>query len=318
MSLTPSCRAIIGDFEFTSLSNVKIERDRRKLGASAVVTIPSIYNTKYVVDNINGGDKVIIGLGYDGNIRKEFVGYVADLSYSRPVKIRCEDEFYTLRRTTPRARSWKSVSLAEVLEYLIPNAVLRDIPSVTLAPFAVKSGGNSYTALQKLCDTYGLQAWHDEKAFTVTVPMWAGAGEIVRYDMQTNVIEPSLKFHRESDVRIKVSAVSISPDNKRITVDVGDVDASSTTTLHFYNVGSESELRRLAEDRLSVMKYDGFSGSMKTFGVPYIEPSMTARIRDRRFGAVRIGSYMVDAVTTDWGRSGFSRTVTIGRRLSDE
>ena len=318
MSLSLSCRAIIGAFEFDSLADVRIERDRRQLGATATVTIPSIYNEQFVVDNIKGGDAVIIGLGYNGDIRKEFVGYVADLSYSRPVKIRCEDEFYRLKRTTPAARSWKSVELADVLRYLIPDAVLRDVPRVTLAPFAVKPGGNSYTALQKLCDSYGLQAWHDGTAFVVAVPMYSGAGQVVRYDMQSNVIDPQLEFRRAGDVRVKVSAVSISPDNKRIMVDVGDLDAASTTTLHFYNVSSESELRRLAEDKLSTMKYDGMSGSMKTFGLPYVEPGMTARIRDRRFGSVRIGSYMVDAVTTQWGRQGFSREVTIGRKLSDE
>lgn len=316
MSLVLSMQADVGKYVFRSLAEVRIERSRKELAATAKITLPSEYEGQYLCNVIHGGDRVAIRLGYNGALREEFSGYVLDVSQRRPVVIECEDEMYTLKRTTPQARSWSSVTLREVLTYLLPDVELYDIPSVTLTPFAIKPGGSAFDALDKLCSGYGLQAFWTGGKLHVSVPYYDMDMGTARYDLERNVIRPDLTYRREGDVRLHVKAVSILPSNKKIMVDVGDMDAASTTTLHYYNVRVEAELRRLAEDKLKALKYGGFSGSLTSFGVPYAAPGMTAEIRDRRFNGNRFGRYMIDAVTTTAGRGGFRRNVSIGRALN--
>lgn len=319
MSLVLTMQADIGKYTFRSLSEVRISRSRSELAATASITLPSEYDSQYLCNVLQGGDRVSIRLGYEGyGIREEFTGYVVDVSQRRPVVIECEDEMYQLKRQHPKAKSWRKVKLAEVLRYLVPEAQLDEVPDVTLSPFAVKGGGSVFDAIEELCSKYGLEAFYQGGKLHVMVPYTDMKAGTARYDLEQNVIRPDLTFRREGDVRIKINAVSILPSNKKLRIDVGDSDAASVTTLHFYNVTTEAELRRLAQDKLKTMKYDGFSGSITTFGIPYAEPGMTAEIRDRRFSGNRYGRYMIDAVTTTAGRGGFRREVKIGRALSNE
>lgn len=317
MSLVLNMQADISRYTFRSLAEATISRSRKELAATARITLPSEYESTYICNEIHGGDPVTIRLGYNGKMREEFSGYVVDVAQKRPVVIECEDEMYQLRRVHPKARSWKSVKLAQVIAYLLPKAQVLNVPDVTLTPFAIKPGGSVFDVLDKICSAYGLQAYYRGKQLIVTVPYYAMPTGNVRYDLERNVIRPDLTFRREGDVRLRIRAVSILRDNKKLRVEVGDSDAAAVTTLHFYNIMTEAELLRMAQDKLKVMKYGGFSGTITTFGIPYAEPDMTAEIRDRRFNGNRYGRYMIDSVTTTAGRSGFRRKVEIGRALSD-
>ncbi|MBQ4278359.1 MAG: hypothetical protein IJC16_00200 [Rikenellaceae bacterium] len=315
MSFTLSCRIIIGQYEFRYVAETVIEQSRKQMGDRATIVLPSRYKSQFLCNLVKGGDPVIIGLGYDGRIEKEFEGYVSDVSYRQPVQIQCEDGMYIFKRRTPKARSWSSVKLAEVLRYLVGEVELFEVPDITLSPFAIKPGGSVYAVLQQIRDKYGLEIFFRDGKLVVTVPTYADSRERVRYDLERNVIDPSLTFRRVDDVRIRVKAVSILPGNKRLTVDVGDMDAASTTTLHFYNVTVEAELRRLASDKLRNLKYDGFSGTLTTFGLPRARKGMIAEIRDARFDGSRSGAYQIDAVKQTFGRGGYRREVSLGRRV---
>ena len=318
MSFIPMKEATIGRYIFRTLSSVTIRRSRKEIAATAEITLPAEYDGKYLCNEIKGGDEVVIALGYDDRKTEEFRGYVVDVAQRRPVVIQCEDETYRLKRMSPKARSWSSVKLKEIIAYVLPDAKTHDLPDVTLSPFQIKPGGSVFDVLEKLVKTYGLQAFFKDKTLHVTVPYYDMNDGTVRYDLERNVIRPDLTFRREGDVRIHVRAVSILRNNKKLTADVGDSDASAITTLHFYNVTTVAELKRLAEDRLKTMKYGGFSGTLLTFGVPYAEPGMAAEIRDRRFSGNRFGRYMIDAVTTTSGTGGFRREVEIGRALKKQ
>lgn len=318
MSLVPIKEATIGRYIFRTLSSVTVRRSRKEIAATAQITLPAEYDGKYLCNEIKGGDEVVISLGYNDRKREEFRGYVADVSQRRPVVIQCEDETYQLKRMSPQARSWSSVKLKDVINYVLPKAETHDLPDVTLTPFQIKPGGSVFDVLEKLVKTYGLQAFFEGKTLHITVPYYDMNSGTAYYDLERNVIRPDLTFRREGDVRIHVRAISILRNNKKLKADVGDSDASTITTLHFYNVTTVAELKRLAEDRLKTMKYGGFSGTMLTFGIPYAEPGMAAEIRDRRFSGNRFGRYMIDGVTTTSGIGGFRREVEIGRVLKKE
>ncbi|WBO85233.1 hypothetical protein [Hymenobacter yonginensis] len=55
--------------------------------------------------------------------------------------------------------------------------------------------------------------------------------------------------------------------------------------MHFYNVTSEAALKKMATEKLGLMKFEGYRGSLTTFGLPRVEHGMAwhgmaAQLRD--------------------------------------
>lgn len=317
MSLYLTCSIDIGPYRFDAVNGITITNSRKQIGNTATIKLPNRYSSEYLTNKIAGGDEVVIRIGYNGDLREEFVGYVSDIASSAPVEIRCEDEMYKLKRVRPKAKSYETTTLKDVLRYLVPEVTLTDIPDVTLSPFYIYADKSVAAALQELRENFGLELNFKGKSLFVGVPLTekdAAKSEVVIYDLDRNVIDPRLNFRRSEDVRLRVQAKSITADNKVITVEVGDDDASTTTTLHFYNITVKAELTRQAEEKLKVMKYSGFEGDITTFGVPYAEPGMIAKIIDKRYDNICEGKYFIDSVNTTFDMNGFRRNVKIGRR----
>lgn len=319
MSFVLDCYIEIGKYVFTSVNEVKIINSRKQLGNTATIKMLNKWSGEFLCNAIKGGDKVLIKLGYNGELREEFRGYVRDIGINSPVEIQCDDEFYSLKRIKPTSKTFQSTTLKDLLKYLVPTITLEDIPSVTLSNFQVYGDKSVAFALQQLRDSYGLEIYFRGDKLFAGVPLTASNSansEEVIYDLEKNVIDPKLNYQRKEDVRIRIKAVSLTSDNKVLTEEVGDNDASTTTTLHFYDITVKAELKRQAEEKLKVMKFDGFRGSITTFGLPYAEPGMIAKIIDKRFDGAREGKYFIDAVSTTFGISGFRREVTIGRAVA--
>lgn len=316
MSLSLTCDIKIGETRFSGVNEVSIGKTRKQIANTATIKLPNRFNADFLVNKIKGGDIVTILLGYNNELKEEFTGYVRDITFSSPITIECEDEMYKLKRVKPKAKSFDSTTLKDVLKYLVPDITLVDIPEITLSPFYIFADKSVAHALQELRENFGLEVNFVGKKLFVGVPLTQGAKvnapEVV-YNLELNVIDPQLQFRRKEDVRIKVEARSITGDNKVLTATVGDDDASTTTTLHFYNITVKAELERQAEEKLKAWKYDGFRGAITTFGLPYVEPGWVAKIIDRRYNNSRSGKYFIDSVTTTFGMNGFRREVEIGR-----
>src|SRR5690606_3795857 len=102
------CKIKIGKLIFYSFNSVNIKRSWRTLTDTAVITLPKrlhYYEGKKlkpiesIRDRIKTGDKVVIELGYNRVLVKEFEGYVARSPQpTLPVQIECEDEMWQMKR----------------------------------------------------------------------------------------------------------------------------------------------------------------------------------------------------------------------------
>jgi hypothetical protein len=168
-------------------------------------------------------------------------------------------------------------------------------------------------ALQKLKDNFLLTAYYRDKKLFVGLPyIEKGLPEVV-FHFQKNALGDNLTYKRKEDYKIKVKAISIQPDNSRITKEFGDEDGDCTT-LHFYNK-KESELKALAEEQISRMKYDGYKGTFRTLGGrPFVDHSYTCWLEDDNYPEREMGVF-ADQVITDYGPDGYHRTITPGRKV---
>ncbi len=310
------CEITIGEYIFRHVAEVKITSSRTALSVITTIKLPQKYDGKYLAAYIQPGDKVAIKLGYKPELKTEFTGYVVEVNPNIPVEIKCEDEMYNLKRRHPKAKTFVSATLKDVLAYMVPGARL-EVPVINLTNFKLDGKGSVAYALKKIKEAYGLDIYYRNGklfaglAYTDSEAIKAGT---VIYNLQKNVINPRLNWRKVSDVRLKVKAISILPDNKTLTYTAGDEDGALITR-HFYNLTTEAELKVQAEQTLKHNKYNGFEGSLLAFGRPFSVHGQVAEIIDPRFDS-RKGRHFIDKTIVTFGTQGFRREVFIGRKAS--
>ncbi len=164
MSFTLQCNIAIGGTRFRSVNELTIKRTIFSVGDTATIKIPL---SAYIRNSTSGqlekiktsdrfkvGDPVEISLGYNGQLNKEFSGYVRRLNLDMPLEIECDDHTWPLKRVNIK-QSWKSAFLKDILQYVANQAgfeLLEGCPEVKITNFLV----NDQTALwvlQKIKDT---------------------------------------------------------------------------------------------------------------------------------------------------------------------
>lgn len=299
-------------FKTGKLNGVKIQSSRKVIGDTASIFLPNYYKGSDRFDSlVQEGDPVEIQLGYDGDYRTEFIGYVKEVKPNTPLEIVCEDETWRLKQEQV-SMSWKETTLHDVLRYLVPDVQIECI-NIDLSPFRLDKVSKA-EALAKIKKMYGLDVYFRGKKLYVGFAYQESGLNEVKYHFQKNAIHGDLTFKTKKTVKIKVKAVSILKSNEKLEVEVGDEDGE-LRTLHFYNITKTDELKAIAEEKLELLKYDGYRGKMKAKGVPFVVHSTKVQLEDDKYPK-RTGKYFIDEITTTYDSGGFNRTIELGRKAS--
>lgn len=309
MSVFASSHIEIGKYKFIDRLNFAlVNQSWKELAQTAMLRLPNI--KRLLEKEIKVGNEVVIRLGYNDNLVEEFRGYVSVITPGTPMEFECMDEMWQLKQRSV-TKAWRSTTVKEVLQYLVPDAAL-EVPDINLQPFRLDKV-TVFEALKKLKEEYSLVIYFREGVLFCGLAYQEDPGE-VNYNLsgrKANCMVGDLTFRKKEDVKIKVRAISIMSNNTKKEVELGDADGE-IRTLHFYNL-SETELRRQAEEKINLLKFDGYRGSLIGFGLPHAKFGMTANIMDYNYPE-RKGIYFIDAVKTTYSVSaGYRRVVTLGR-----
>jgi len=297
---------------------ILIESSWKKLSQTATVKLPRFQKLVDQLEKnykIGVGHQVKIELGYDDTMITEFEGYVSSRGFNSPLEFMCEDEMWKLKQKTV-TKYWPEAKLKDVLLYLIPDAQIDKVQDITFTAFRLDRVTVA-KALEKLKDEYGLVVYYrGKKLFCGLAYTETGLGE-VQYHFQKNVPqnESKLEYKESSDVKIRVKAISIYPNNKHIEHELGDTTGdASETTLHFFNL-TKDQLIKQAEEKIKLLKYTGWRGSLKAFGFPWTTHGMVANLMNDKYPE-RTGKYFIDGVRTTYNSSGFRRENELGLRFT--
>lgn len=316
----------IGEFEFKQVHHVTIERSVDELSDRAVIKLPTSFLVKEMgvgfksleTDRaIKVGDAVQVQLGYAGILwNTEFTGYVKRIKPGIPVEIESEDAIYLLRKTNV-SYEFKSTSLRNILSTIVPADVLQlhdAIPDIQIERFYIREASVAQ-ALQKIKEEFNLNIYvtGDNKLFA-GLKQQLNALENVDLNYGINVVDDGLEFRRKEDVRLRIRAVGIAEDNKRIDVEVGDEDGE-LQTYHYRNIRNKVDLERLAESKLVQNKFDGYRGEITTKLYPYCTRGWAANVINPKYPD-QDGRYHIDKITVEFGNDGATRTIELGAKLS--
>jgi hypothetical protein len=272
------------------------------------------------------GDPVSIDLGYNGDLRNEFRGFVRRVNITTPLSIEMEGYAWQLRNQNILA-SWKVTTVKEVLTRVIQGTDIvlsPDLPQIKLTSFYIKNESGlkvlEYFKDKMLLTVYFddniLYAGIEEGRTTSTGVGQNGTLEEVKYNIGYNCItdQPDLKQRLAKDNLVRVRLKTKGKNGKHVLYEAGDVGGAVIDRIIPFS-NDEAFLKEKAEAFLKKLKYDGYEGKITGFLQPFCKPGWKATITDKKFDGARAGTYFVPGTEVTFGRSGANRKVEITYRL---
>lgn len=295
---------------------VEITRDTEKLTAEAKITIPKKMKWDGSPDiPVRRGDAVRISLGYDDNLQLVFVGYVRDVGFKTPVVITCEDDMFKLKQMAAKKKAYRSVNLETLLKDQGITYRLNIMGEQSLGAYRVTA--DTVASLLGKLSEQGVRSFFryedGEPVLYCGVLFERDSTPSQVFKTGLNIIsDQSLQQQKAENMRLRVKAVSLLPNNRKIKVEVGDADGEHRT-LHTYNK-TESELKAWAEQEIKRLKRDGLTGSFTTFGASPVDCLDAIGIV---IDGKKQGVYQVKKNVIKYGDSGYRQEITLGLRVGE-
>jgi len=258
------------------------------------------------------GDKVEINLGYDHENHVEFRGFVTNIENSQRIVIECEDFMYKMKFDKV-GKSWRNVNLFEVVEFLAAGQPFeaQDIP---LARFRIAEV-TAAKVFETLKRRNGIFTFFDldGKLFAGLPNLFAKGKKQkpVVLKSNRNIISDNLQY-TDSNQKTFLKATAMQSDGSVLTVELGEKGGNSIAAP--FSASNVDDLKQQAIVFLSSLKTRGYSGTLLSFGAPYIQHGDVVRILNDEF-IEREGDYLVEKTRVKYGVNGFRRSIKLGYRM---
>lgn len=328
--LNMTAKATLGKVLLKNISQFDINESILEMSNTAKITIAKTYSKldkKSILEYFSVGDPVTIEAGYYRedvfDMQREFTGFIREIESDIPLVIHCDDETYPLRQNC-LIKSYREVTLKQVLTYIIPKTMVFECPDVNLGRFHIDNE-SSFQVLQRIKNDYGLYSRLQKGVLKVNLRDIVNSSDIK--DVHTYVINPvttagslvkknELKFKRKEDYKLLVRATSVLTNGKKISVEVGNKDKEASVLQYtFPGKYTEKQLRDLASGIYNKRCYNGYTGSITGFGVPHTHAGDALKIEDK-VEKEREGKYLIEKVDITYDESGgFSRKNTLSYKI---
>lgn len=319
------CEVTIGDVRFDRVGSITVSQSIKQLADTASIVVPRAFSEvkvagkttsmekRNITDYIKVDDPVNIRLGYNGQLKEEFAGYVTKIGADMPLQIECMDEMAKLKKTTFN-KVFESATLKDILRHITSGYVHEVIDNLNIGKYTINNA-SAFQVLEELRKDYGLHSYFKNAKLHVGFPISIPPRQVHRYVVNRNVRAKSndLKFVKKDDVRLLLKAISIGRDGKRIFSEYGK-KGGTQRTLHFTEKTRE-ELQKLAEKNYKSLSFDGYQGMLPCWGIPRTKAGDTVEITDPKYSE-RNGRYLIEGVTIKFnGSDGFLRENKLGLKL---
>lgn len=315
----------LGNVLLKNITSFEISESILEMSNTAKITIPRNYaalNGKVILEQFAVGDKMTIEAGYDGELNREFTGYISEIESDYPLVIHCDDETYPLRQNS-LAFSYRSATLGQVLADIIPGDIKFECPGMNLGRFIIDNE-SSFRVLQRIQEDYGLYSKLQNGVLTVNLRdlVDVNGQQTHTYVMNENRVSANfvkkndLKYKRKADYRLHVKVTSMPPNGKKVTVEYGSkTKDASLIQIAYPGSHTEAELMAYAQSIYNKRCYDGYTGTITGFGAPATHAG-DALILNDSLEPERSGRYMIEKVVVNYDDfNGFSRHNTLSYRL---
>lgn len=328
----------IGKINFKGITEAEFESSVDTIGGTAKITLPKRLTTKdgkALLDLIHTGDRVELKIGYNGGLKTEFTGYVSHIGDSTPLVLECDDAWYTFKKAAHITKSYKSVSLKDLLKDLFPGYAV-ECPDFTFSGGYIIKDVTPYTVVKKIKEEVGFCAkldgenkkiscfWpFDFKGFTCHTYVFGTRNGTLLKELRDKRLAPNiaacnLKFVRKEDRKLQITGKAKQKKGKPLTAVVGskEADAEKRTMNFGSDVTSEAELKKRIQTELDKKSFDGYEGSITGFGFPQTKPGDSLKLIDKE-NPGREGEYLIKKVKVKFSPSGFRRENELSYKIDN-
>ena len=308
----------VGGYQLALLDNCEIHKSVDLLADTCTITTPGFAHNEVIMvdkvrveEKIKRGDKVIIMLGYDGQLVKEFEGYLLNITTDDgSLSLNCEDDLFLMRKAVGD-KQFKNTQVKTIAEYLVQQVGtnIQVVCSLTVDydKFVIRQA-TAYDVLKKIQEELKANVYLRNGVLHVHPPYTEEHGR-VRYSFQQNIEQSSLKYKQAIDKRIEIVVEGVGMDGRKKEVTSGTTGGDKIT---LKGSGlSMAAMKALADAEFKRNVFDGYEGDITTWLIPYVEKGYSAEIKDEDF-TYKDGWYFVKSVTTTFDSSGAARKVQLG------
>jgi hypothetical protein len=317
------CEISIGELKTKFVQRFEIESTWDKFTDTAIVSLPRLIvyrkERKRIESLVKVNDAVTIKAGYLPNLETRFVGFVSKIEPNVVTKIHCQDGAWLCKQKAINF-SGQNMTIKKLITDNFP-AGLGTINAIDAAIGSLRIKNMTLSQiLDKVRTTYGVRTWFKGLDIYSGLPYIQSDGKTHEISFQRDIPldGSSLEYQDGENIKLKVKAISILPDNTKIETEVGDADGEQRT-FTTYNVTSVSELKKLAEQHADDLKFTGFRGSFTMFGEPFVQHGDKIILTDELNPERGDGStkYGVKSVRNEFDvTSGFRQIIELGQKSS--
>lgn len=306
-------------YQLMLLSGVEITQSVDTLCDTATILLPEAVLNKVleIESKVSRGTQVFIDLGYDGNLVREFTGYITEIrNNDSSLKIECEDSIFVFRKQVAD-EVLKPTSVSEIVQRMIdqidPSFTLNCEYDIGYEKFVINRA-TGYDVLKKLQSETKANIYFNSETKTLFVDApFKGRNSEVKLATDRNVESVSLEYKRAIDRKVEVTIEAIGADGEITSVTSGE--SGGETVVIKAPLVKGSDLQQIADSELSKRSADRYEGSVDTWLIPVIRPTDTIHYSDPDY-ADKDGSYYATSVKTSFNESGGRRSTNFGIKLS--
>lgn len=319
---------------FDYVNNITIESGWDMFTQKCLVELPNKFQTKNETITGSGinnlfkrGDKIKAEIGNFPNLENRFEGYITDIEPGSPFKLHCQDAMWQLKRKNIASKSWSSVTINELINYVLSGTGITaeyDRENIPLGAWQINNTGivNIANVLDELKKKYGIICFISEGKLQVRFNMLLlgrDNANIIKFSFNENILPGhSLNYRRDDDTYIYIQGENIGRDNSRtiryaiwennkIVIKTTKPTIGEQKVMKFYNVAI-TEMEETLKRKLPNYVYTGYEGEFVTLGEPAVEHGDIANIYDVKFPE-RAGKYVIKKVVTTFGINGYRQQI---------
>ncbi len=270
---------------------------------------------------INPGDSIEIQAGYEEyGYQTLFKGYLRKVETTKiPMELHCENEMARLKGVMLKPKIYKNFDLAQFFRENCPGIKVVSPATINFGEVTVANEMSMAEFLNGFKQKYAYF-----KPFFIGNELYAISRTYTRADTKPitldptrNIVSDNLTYIRKEDVKVSVKATSIQKDNTKLEVTVPDDSKNATENKHFYLPGYTDikSLKEEAQKILDSFKCDKMTGTVTTFGVPYIRKCDLVLLHDEDHPERNNRKFTVNAVTYTISTSGYRQKITLGDEI---
>ncbi len=309
----------IGQFQFLGVNEVTTESGWELMTDTCKIIVPKKLRWQgkpLVADTsplLKKGDEVSVKLGYNDRNETVFKGFLTNIHADLPIELECQDTMWKLKRGA-FTKSYRKVTLSQLLkDMLTPLSIpYKVVAEHELGGFRTKGNPTPAKVLDEIRKDYFVKFFFRDGVFYAGLAYVAELQREHTIRFNRNVVDNGLEYVRKDDVKIKIKCVILNAQNKKEEFEIGDEDGE-IRTIHHYNV-SKSEMKKLCEAELERLRYDGYRGTLTTFGEPNVKHGDIVKLIDIE-NTEREGRYLVKKVTTTFNERGYRQMLDIETKV---